>query len=68
MTTTEEVVVSGADFIERRIFLYPEQADVAGIRDRAYDKGYSRGWSRGFLTGAIILGFVTFCIWLIIQR
>jgi hypothetical protein len=51
MTTTEEIIVSGQDFIERRIFVCPEQEDIANMRERAYGSGYKRGWLRGFLVG-----------------
>lgn len=69
MTTTEEIVVSGEDFIERRIFLCPEDADLANIRGSACESGYkygwSHGWSRGFFTAAGVLSLAALFFWLI---
>ena len=71
MTTTEEIVVSGEDFIERRIFLCPEDTDLADIRGSAYESGYkygwSHGWSRGFFTAVIVLTVAAFSVWLIMR-
>jgi hypothetical protein len=65
MTTTEEIIVSGADFIERRIFICP--GDVGNLQHRAYGRGYNRGWLHGFLMGAAIIGVSAFCVWLAVQ-
>ena len=67
MTTTEEIVVSGNDFIERRIFLYPEQEDIGNMRELAYGSGYKRGWWRGFLMGVVGVSVAMFCVWLAMQ-
>jgi hypothetical protein len=64
MTTTEEIIVSDQDFIERRIFVYPEQQDIANMRESAYGSGYRRGWLRGFLVGTVLVGVAAFCVWL----
>jgi hypothetical protein len=64
MTTTEEIIVSGQDFIERRILVYPEQEDIFNIRDSAFGSGYKRGWQRGFLMGVVLVGVVVICVWL----
>ncbi len=65
MTTTEEIIVSGEGFIERRIVLFPEQEDLANIRMEARKRGYKSGWINGFLMGAAFAGLAVFCIWLI---
>lgn len=67
MTTTEEIIVSGEDFIERRIVLCPEQSDIAAMRQRAYGGGYKRGWLQGFVIGAVAIGAALLCIWLVLQ-
>lgn len=68
MTSTEEIVVSGKDFIERRIFVYPERDDVVTVRDSAYGDGYKRGWLRGFLMGAAFIAAVAISVWLVFCR
>jgi hypothetical protein len=65
MTTTEEIIVSGEDFIERRIVLFPEQEDLASIRLAASKRAYKSGWINGFVLGAAFAGLVVFCIWLV---
>lgn len=65
-TTTEEIVVSGEDFIERRIFLCPEETDLAGILQSAYSSGYKRGCLSGLLTSAVFFIVAAACIWLIV--
>ena len=64
MTSTEEIVVSGADFIERRIFICPEPGEMNNLRQRAYNRGYSKGQLIGFLIGAALVGVAAFCFWL----
>ena len=63
MTTTEEIVVLGEDFIERRIFVCP-QPDAEDSRDWAYARGYKCGWGRGFFVGIVFSGATALCIWL----
>jgi hypothetical protein len=63
MTTDEEILVSGEDFIERRIFIYPQQGDMVELEHRAYARGYDRGWLNGFSIGAALLVFAAFCVW-----
>jgi hypothetical protein len=63
MTTTEEIVVSGEDFIERRIFVSPEQVDIENLRQAAFRRGYSGGWVRGFVFGLCVLGLAVLLIW-----
>ncbi len=63
MTTTEEIVVSGENFIERRILLSPEQADIENLRQAAFRRGYHAGWVRGFVFGLCVLGFAVLLIW-----
>lgn len=48
MTATEEIVISGDGFIERRIVLSPEQDDIASVRQWAYGIDYKRGCALGF--------------------
>lgn len=64
MTTTEEIIVSGQDYIERRILVYPEQGDIANMREWAFGSGYKRGWWQGFLMGVVFVGVAALCIWL----
>ena len=64
MTTTEEIIVSGENFIERRIMQVPQQVDIEDLQARAYGRGYKRGWMRGLLTGLAIIGVAAVCIWL----
>ena len=64
MTTTEEIVVSGEDFIERRIFLSPEGQDITKMQQVAYDHGYNRGWLSGFFMAAVVFAFAALCVWL----
>jgi hypothetical protein len=63
MTTTEEIVVSGDDFIERRIFVSPEPADIENLQQAAYRRGYSGGWARGFAFGLCVVAFAALLIW-----
>jgi hypothetical protein len=64
MTTTEEIIVSGENFIERRIMQFPQQVDIEDLQARAYGRGYKRGWMLGFLMGLATIGFAAVCIWL----
>jgi hypothetical protein len=64
MTTTEEIVVSGKNFIERRILVCAERQDLEDLHKRAYARGYSYGWGRGFFVGSGLIGAIAFCIWL----
>jgi hypothetical protein len=64
MTTTEEIIVSGENFIERRIILFAEQVEIEDLEARAYRRGYKRGWLRGLLMGLAIIGVAAICIWL----
>jgi hypothetical protein len=56
MSAVEEVVVTGEDFIERRIFVYPEQTDLGKLQQRAYMNGYKRGWGYGLTFGLAFFG------------
>lgn len=67
MTTTEEIIVSGENFVERRIILCPEQDDIQNLQEMAYSCGYKRGCKRGLLVGLAIIGFTALCVWLAIQ-
>ena len=64
MTTTEEIIVSGEDFIERRIIMLPEGIDIEGLKARTYTSGYQQGWWRGVLIGFVIFGVAAAGIWL----
>ena len=64
MTTTEEIIVSGENFIERRIMQFPQQVDIEDLQARAYGRGYKRGWMLGLLMGLAIIGVAAVCIWL----
>lgn len=63
MTATEEIIVSGEDFIERRVFVYPQPGELESLRQTAYSRGYNCGWTRGFLVGVGLLGFIVLCLW-----
>jgi hypothetical protein len=67
MTTTEEIVVSGKNFIERRIFVLPEQEEMGDVQRLAYSNGHRRGWICGFLTGLGLCGAAVLCIWLALR-
>lgn len=67
MTTTEEIVVSGEDFIERRIFVHPRPFDLTRVEQRSYSRGYNRGWLGGFLLGVIVVGFAGVFVWVAVQ-
>lgn len=67
MTSTEEIIVSGEGFIERRIFICPEPGEMNSLRQRAYSRGYSRGRLLGFLMGAAVIGVAVFCFWLAVR-
>jgi hypothetical protein len=62
MTTTEEIIVSGENFIERRIMQFPQQVDIEDLQARAYGRGYKRGWMLGLLMGLAIIGVAAVCI------
>ncbi|MGH9679415.1 MAG: hypothetical protein ACRD4Y_05660 [Candidatus Acidiferrales bacterium] len=64
MTSTEEIIVSGENFIERRIFLIPDQMEIEKVRDYAYNQGYKRGCLHGFLTGSAVIGAAGLFVWL----
>ena len=66
MITTEEILVSGENFIERRIVQFPQQADIEDLQARAYKWGYTRGWVRGLLFG-LITGVAVSCLWLAVR-
>jgi hypothetical protein len=64
---TDEIVVSGRDFIERRIFVFPEQEDIANLRALSFRSGYRLGWWCGFLIGVAVVCAATFGAWLLIR-
>ena len=64
MATAEEIIVSGENFIERRIFLIPEQDDIDQLNAQAYGRGYKCGWVCGLLMGSSIITVTALCIWL----
>lgn len=66
MATTEEIIVTGEDFIERRIFLIPEQYDIDKMKAQAYGRGYKCGLKCGLLMGSAIIIAAALCIWLAI--
>jgi len=65
--TTEEIVVSGENFIERRIFVQPEQTDLDYLQQFAYQYGYKRGWTTGFLIAFALFSAFAVCVWLAVQ-
>ena len=67
MVATEEIVVTGENFIERRIYLEPRQSDLAEIGERAYESGYGKGWKRGFVVALVLCGAAAICIWSAVQ-
>lgn len=67
MSTTEEIIVSGDDFIERRIFICPQQVELDNLQQQAYGHGYNRGWMRGFFTGTAFIAAVVLFVWLAAQ-
>lgn len=64
MTTAEEIIVSGDNFIERRIIQFPQQVDIAHLQASAYAQGYKCGWVHGFFLGLVIIGAAALCTWL----
>jgi hypothetical protein len=64
MNTTEEIIVSGENFIERRIMQCPQQVVIEDLQARAYGRGYKRGWMLGLLMGLAIAGVAAASIWL----
>jgi hypothetical protein len=64
MTTTEEIIVSGKNFIERRIIQFPQRVDIEKLQACAFVRGYKRGWMSGMFAGMVIIGIVAACIWL----
>ncbi len=64
MIASEEIIISGENFIERRIILFPQQEDIEDLRTRAYSRGYTCGWTRGLIMGLAIFGVAALCIWL----
>jgi hypothetical protein len=67
MTTTEEIVVSGENFIERRIFVYPQDGEIQSLQRCVYSDGYHRGWTCGFFIGLGVFALALLCIWVLIQ-
>ena len=67
MATTDEIVVSGKNFIERRIFVHPQLKEVEDLQNRAYTRGYKCGWVRGFLAGLGLFGATALCMWLALR-
>lgn len=67
MATAEEIIVAGKDFIERRIFLIPQQDDIDNMKAQAYGRGYKRGWVCGLLMGSATIVVAVVCIWLAIR-
>lgn len=63
MITTEEIIVSGEGFIERRIFVSPERGDLENLQQAAFHRAYSSGWTHGFFFGLCILGLAVLLIW-----
>jgi hypothetical protein len=66
MNATEEIIISGENFIERRIILFPEQVDIDDLQARAFGRGYTCGWERGLAMGLAIVIVAALCIWLAI--
>jgi tetrahydromethanopterin S-methyltransferase subunit G len=66
MTQTEEIVVSGEDFIERRIFVYPQQAEIDNLQRQAYRYGYNRGCVYGLVFGLVLFGVGATLTWLVL--
>lgn len=64
VTTTEEIIVSGEDFIERRILVLPEPEEIEDLEEHAYEEGYKSGWVRGLVVGLGVLVLAVACIWL----
>jgi hypothetical protein len=67
VTMTDEIVVSGQDFIERRIFVFPEQEDIANLQALSYRSGYRLGWWRGFMIGVVVVCAAAFGVSLVIR-
>ena len=65
MIPTEEIVVSGEGFIERRIFVYLQQPKVGNLQRQAYTLGWKGGWMCGFLLGLGLFGTAAIFIWLV---
>jgi hypothetical protein len=67
MTSTEEIVVCGEDFIERRIFVCPNRGEIENLQRKAHNCGYTRGWRSGFVFGLATIGSAALFIWLVMQ-
>lgn len=67
MNATEEIIISGENFIERRIILFPQQADINDLQARAFGRGYKHGWARGLVMGLAIVVVAVLCIWLAVS-
>ena len=65
MTPTEEIVVSGEGFIERRIFVYLQRPKEDNRQRQAYAVGWKRGWMCGFVLGLGLFGTAAIFIWLV---
>ena len=70
MTTTEEIVVCGDNFIERRIYLSPEPVELESefetFRQSAFRYGYNRGWLHGFVVAfCIVSAIVLASLWVV---
>lgn len=64
---TEEIIVSGENFIERRIFVRPNQTDLDYLQHFAYRYGYKRGWTTGFLIAFALFSVSAVCVLLAAQ-
>jgi hypothetical protein len=64
MNATEEIIISGENFIERRIILFPQKEDIEDLQTRAYSRGYTCGWTCGLVMGLAIVSVAALCIWL----
>jgi ABC-type amino acid transport system permease subunit len=67
VTTTEKIIVSGDNFIERQITICLQQDDIRHMQVSAYGRGYKHGWMIGFLVALAVVSVSTFCIWLAVQ-
>jgi hypothetical protein len=67
VSMTEEIVVTGEDFVERRILVFPEDDEVNRLCESAFGRGYKNGWARGFVMAVAIMGAGMLCVWLALR-
>lgn len=62
VTTTEEIIVSGDNFIERRIILVCRPQRIDHRQYLASAAAYKRGWVNGILMSVAVAVAVALCV------